>query len=614
MHSEVPEIRPALPSSSRSNANTAQAIAAKPRVGAARLLRSPLLLAGLFLAAFSIYHLAHAQFRDDDFVQIAALKGAVDYPHIGPLQLYSWMDGKPEHLKSMTADGPAPWFTGLGEIHNFFRPLGSLLLAADYGVFGLDPAGYFLHSALWYWALIVCVFLAFRRLGRPLEPAQGLPVGLSLFLFAVAASHFVTVAWAASRWLIVAATMVMAAVATHIRWRERSWSPGRPISMLLLGTGLLAGEAALSVFAYFVAYEAFIAEGNWKTRIRALALPSVLVLGYLVFYAWAGFGSAQGPYLNPLADPTAFAAAAPKRLLGFLGQIFVTGSFYGASDGRYVPVWGGLAVLLLALLLIPAWRDPERGWRRTLLWAAVGMIGSTLPLLARPPSPHVLIIPTIGASAIIAMSLRYWVNRLTTRGDSWSWLGSGLCLPFVFIHLVAAPYSWFIRSDQWEDRHEQMQQLYEHPVFNSLLADQKAVLLRTNRPEALFYTYFYRKVYDLPMPESWWVLSISGNAQRYARTGPDQLELTAQDGRAVVTSREHAETSMPRGHRTVHLSGLEVTPLETDGNGITRVRFRFEQPLESARYRFLHHIDATLTTEDAPAVGQSVALPAWPRR
>ncbi len=191
-----------------------------------RLFLSPVTVRVLLTLVITLPLLKYSQFRDDDYVQLGVLSGKLNYPWMGPFNLYGFISGNPHYIPGMISQGPFTWEMGVHDSDrvNFFRPLGSAFVSLTYKVFGLNPVGYTLHSISWYIAAVVFFgFLLMRIFPRTGNCRRLLAVYIALIMFAISSSNCFTVMWNAARWIIIAVTLSLAGLLAHIKWREDNW-------------------------------------------------------------------------------------------------------------------------------------------------------------------------------------------------------------------------------------------------------------------------------------------------------------------------------------------------------------------------------------------------------
>jgi hypothetical protein len=567
----------------------------------ARLPLSPLAWGIAAALIVAVPQLRFAEFNSDDYSHLAVLEGIEIHRGMDSLHLYVFLDGSPDLVARRMAEGPTAWYSDPSATIRFFRPLSSALLALNHRIAGLEPLGYAIHSLLWYLLLIVLVSLLYRRI-FPTPSGGGSHPGtyLALVMFALSSSNCSLVMWSATRWILISATFGLAGLIAHLRWREEGWMPGLPLSLLAFSAAFLAGEASLSVLAFLAAYEIVGNPQPLRQRVTALLPPGLLAAGYLLFYKGMGYGSTSvRAYLDPFENPAGFLVALPTKVAAMLGELFLgipsaPWFFPAMRSGRAM---AGLAAgVLVTLFIYPCWQRSARRQRRRVLWMVAGMLGSLLPLAARAPNPHILLIPFVGGAFLVSFAGCYWWRCARERLDARSGLAALAGLGFAFALLIRPPFVWFGFGPGWRQAHDQLEQFHTQSIVSDVLPGQKAVFLNFNSWALEFHGYYYRKVMGLPMPDAWWHLSRSPLEHRYRRTGANTLELEVMNGglAAPALSRQGDVRSLP---------GLEITILEMGPEGITRVRFEFDHELTHSAYRFMVWRGGTLESAEVPAVG-----------
>ena len=149
---------------------------------------------------------------------------------------------------------------------------------------------------------------------------------------------------------------------------------------------------------------------------------------------------------------------------------------------------------------------------------------------------------------------------------------------FLAAALLLAFWYWF--AEEWQENHQQEEAFHRQSVLNQLLPHQKAIFLNFNNWTYDFHGYYFRKLYDMPMPESWWRLSSSSQPRRCQRTAEDTLEIE------VIQESQTGETgpTSPDKNHVIRLRGLRITVLETGPMGPTRVEFKFDRSLDDDIY------------------------------
>jgi len=563
-------------------------------------LRNPLFGAIVVAALLGLSELPFAVFMADDLIQVGELEQVSPCTWLGPHQLYTISDGVPDHVQAMKETGAFPWFFGPTFKMAFFRPLSSLLLTLDHALWGLHPIGYRLQGALWFALLVVGLALALRC---TLPGASG---ALALLVFTISGIHG-SLFWTATRHIAIAGALGMLGLACHLHWRERGWRPGRWLAPLGFTLALAAGEAALATVAYLFAYELVGRRDPLQQRLRAGAPMLLLVTGYLVLFEWLGLGTSSGNgYFDPLRAPLAFVTVLPGRWLFLLGAMVAGGSadvWILRPDLR--PLFGGVGaalVLLIAILLRTVWPGIASDERRSGRFWIAGAAAAAIPFAGAPIGSRCLVLPMLGGSVAIALVLRHWWLWLRRQPGPRHRLAEAGCILLAAIHLGTSPLQRLATPAamrQLMNSHlaEAMQQA---DLDAAQLSSQRVVVLRAPDLVVGLHAYFYRRLYRLPMPQSWRTLSWTRAEHRFTRTSVDALELEWVDGALDAPT-------MTSG-TVVELDGMRATVLAAGTRGPTRVEFKFDRPLDDVALQFLGWREGRLLRIALPPVGQTFSL------
>lgn len=584
-----------------------------------KVIKSPIFWGILAALIVVVPQIDHYRFLSTDTVHAGVLEGVVDYPGLGPFTLYQFSDGTPRHNAELASGGHWPWLIHPNWKLSFCRHLPSALIALNHKICGLNPAGYAIHSLLWYIALIIMLGLLVCRLvpgpeGKGAHPAAYLTV----IIFAFAFSNSYALFYGAARWIIMTAFFGLAGLLAHIKWREQDWKPGRILSPAAFFLALLCGEAALAVMAFLVAYELFGRKEAVKKKAAALLPAAILAAVYLVVYRLIGYGAENmGLYTNPLNDPLAYLAALPVKIAAILGEMFFgTIYFWGLNPilpSRQLPILlaGAAVLVVMGFLFFPMRSAASPARRRMFDWILAGTFASMLPLSSATIGGRVIIIPFIGGSIVLAFILHYWGQRLRRNLKSpVAWIGGLFCLGLFFFNLLLSPYAWFSGVRELSTYVDMWEKTQKETVLNDILPHQEAVFLNDSPDISwLHEAHYYRKIKRLPMPRSWWQLSFSSGKHRYTRTAGDTLEMQIVEG-SLPETYDYLGLTTPgnvlKKGNVIHLTGLRATILDIDKKGLPRVEFKFDQPLEDERYRFYKFHETKLQLVTPPAIGETI--------
>jgi hypothetical protein len=554
-----------------------------------------------------------AGFYADDYLQLAKLESVASAP-VRLASLFTFAPGGAA-TRDLIADGSAPWWTTPRLQIRFFRPLSAALMLADHALFALHPLGYHLHSLLWWLLWLGGTALLFRRL---FSARLGV---LAFALFAVDDAHWLPIGWIANRNATVAMACVVWGLLAYLRCREDGWRPGAWLALGAWALALLAGEVALSGLMYVVAYEllrdrpgdAGRLRGRLRPRLPLLAL-GLLLAGYAVLYRLTASGvRGSGAYINPLGDFTAFIRAVATRVPAQFGAL-VFGSpldLWLVTPLQPIFVAIGLVAIVAAvpwfLRATHALPAPDRNSAR---WLALGSALSLIPTSAGLLGERSLAAASVGSAAMLAVLLRHgWKRLREARHFRRVALGVGVIALAIPNLVVAAPWLVtklvFLRAngralEQLAATADQGTPARARTVLlwsdDFLIGSYTAAIARIGRPGAL---------------PSFRVLAMAPVDLQMTRVAPDELELSCSEGSLLISEWERLFRAdgepLPAGS-VLPLSGLTVRIMQDVGGRPSRVRFRFDVPLDDASLRFVEWRGRRLVPVELPALGETRPL------
>ncbi len=563
-------------------------------------LLSPLVIALFAATLLGCELFIFSSFMADDFILLGKLEGVSPLPGESPAELYTLADGSPEGMQAVKNRGAFPWFFNPHFKMRFFRPLSAMLLALDHRLFGLEPLGYTVHTLLWFLLLVAALGFLFKRT-LPEETGK-----IAILIFAVSGVHYIVLFWASSRHILTAAALGAWGLYTYVRNREDGWKPGIYLAPFFFLLSLLAGEAGIGMAAYLAAYE-ITRRGEPLMKRFFQALPVLLVvLGYLIYYASAGYGAAGGSsYFSPLSEPSAFLAHLPPRLSSLLGAIFLGGlsdTFLRAPTG----MWPVLAVGIFFIGCIFFMSRPggalasrDKPYLKPWLW---GMLLAALPFCAAEPFSQRAVIPFTGGSVIVAALVVHWKTQTRKRKGFIPRLWGVLGVTLLIIHLFMGPTVRIFSPGMLKKlMNTKLASAMETlPIPETGLKDKKVIIPASPGLVIGLHSYFYRRLHRLPMPQSWWVLSWEPCPHHLHRTGETSFALELID-------RPGAFPYIKTG-QTITLDGMTATLKERRANGTVRVECELDRPPREGAYIFLAWKDGSLHPFQLPPVGERMVL------
>ena len=509
----------------------------------------------------------------DDFVHAAMVRGTFPSPR-SPFDLYNFVSNGDRAL--LIDRGVLPWWTHPHLTIRFFRPLASVLRWADMKVLGDHPLLHHAHSFLW-WALAV---LAARSLYRKwLEPRAAI---VATAVFALAPCHATPIAWLANREVLIALVFGALAISHAARFREEGGARSMLVATAFYTLAMLSGEYALAFGGY--AFASFVFErGTIARRAGAFATFLVPAIAMLVTRHALGFGnSGSGFYRDPFTQTELFVSGMPRRLARIVVDAWL------ASESGWVmdvaPWLVALAIvpliLVIAIPLRATLADQPDDRRRTALACVLGSLLSMVPMVGVAPSARLLGIVMLGTAPLVALMLdRAWFVAQPVAGRF-----GVFAVVLAFFHLVHGPVTTFLQSKLYYDISnaflERARALSER--CDDKPEEAKIVLARSSWEIVLFLPFALRD--DNRLPAKWWVLSLSPHALMLRRSDR-VVELLVPKGRGYFPTGPNdlfrSEDHPLHAGDEVTVPGLHATVLETGERGPARLRFEFDQKLES---------------------------------
>jgi hypothetical protein len=559
----------------------------------------------------------------------------------GKLDLFNFVAADAAERRALLGTGRLPWWTA-PDIHlAVLRPLSSALLYLDYRV--LDgphhPRRPHLHSWLW-WLLLMAAVASLLGSVLPLPAAA-----LGVLIYALDDAHVLPVTWSANRSELIAIALVIWGLVAHVAARKRGFRAGRPIALLLVALGLLAGEHALGPLAYFVAFELVAGEGCLRRRLAALAPLAALVVAYLMLRTGLGYGLAGSSfYIDPLAEPLRYMSASAKRLPLLLADL----AFEFAAEWQYweppwyrallelhwfPPTWVTLArlqqiqpvlgLLAAALASIAAWRlcrAPVAHPRRAVGWLLLGGLLALLPMCGALPMGRLTLAAAVGFDAALGWLLWRLCSHVVGSGVLPARVGAVLAASsLIALHVVYASARSLREVSYYALRSRLEEQWVLHAELpDAELAGKNVIVVSSADWASQFFLPFVRHLHRRTLPASSEVLSAaSGAPHQLLRVAPRVLDLrlpAAPSGNSFSNSAYRSESARFRAGEWYPGPRFNVAIVATADGQPIHLRFVFPVSLDDARYVFLYPTTAGLVRLQLPRVGEQLSLPApaWP--
>lgn len=539
---------------------------------------------------------------NDDFFQHLALEGAIPFGHFGPTTLYDFTGG--QQVLPWIERGFLPWQTHTELSLRFFRPLASLSITFDHELFGRAQLPGHVQNLAWFVALLAVGVAWFKEL-LPTRQA-----GLASVLFAVAGGHTMNIAWTSARHLPISAVFGGLAVWLHVRQRSLdqpgagAWVAWAPL-VLALG----ASEAALASVALIVSYEILGRTDSLGSRLKALAGPVSLGIGYLGYYVLAGYGvKHSGLYLSPFSQPFEFAQAAASRVPILVGELTgaVPAFLWGAAGASW-PVLVGLGCLFTALVVVLLVSAPlDASERRRVLWLGAGALAGVLPAVGGVLNGRMLILPCLAAAPIVATAIDATLQQSARHRLA----KAGACVLLV-MHLGIGPLVRVGLASMLAGVSQQQRALAQEADMSACPIDATGLIVTGADPSlslsgATSLAYYRPELID--RFRNIHVLSMAPQRQTLERSVDGSLVLTVEDGPRQTTLFEQLFRDEPLtpGY-ALDLQKLGATVVETERGLPTRVNFRVPEKSCLLLLR-----DRRLVSAALPSLGRPLVVPHEP--
>jgi len=495
------------------------------------------------------------------------------------LDLYRFLSGGPDN-RAKRAAGWYPWWLGDDVRYRHLRPLAEAAILAEYRLFGETPLLYRAVTVAVY-ALGVRLVLAFYRLlgGKERRARWG------ALAFAVAASHTIPVLFLSAQGDVISLVLTAGAMLGAARFiRDRAmW--GLVLAVVCYSLGLGVKEAVLPVAVLPVAL-VWVFRGRTRVRRRAVGVTALLVgigLGWLAVYAHGGYGADTFLMLDPVHAPLDYLAALPGRALVLLSTwpIPVNPFIFYFCPGWYwgLYAFGALGAIVLWLLARSYYRN-HRGEGDTAAMAFWAL--PFLPLLVcTVPDDRVMILPGIGLAYLAAV----WMTRPGIDGSV-----RVRALPVVLF--VALQISTVIAVSG-------IMRYMEHGATRLVTAAIDGFdraprpgdhLFFLNSPQNLDVLFAQDRCRWLTGDEGVQAGFLSDVASPRIEVMDDHtLRIEATDDALLTTFVGLMGRSRERPKRVgdvLDAGAFRAQIVGVNGEGVTAVQLRFDQPLDSDSYRF----------------------------
>lgn len=512
----------------------------------------------------------------DDYLHGAMVRG--EFPvHRSAFDLYAFVDDGDR--QALLDRGLLPWWSHPQITIRFFRPLSSALLFVDHRLFGAHPFPMHVHSLVW-WLFAV---LSVRSLARRLFPSSRVQL-IATAIFALAPCHAVPLAWVANREVLLALTFGSLALRRYADFRSTRALAPAALSLLLFALALFAGgEYALSFAGYVVAIDVVRRRETLVSRLTGW-LPFAIPAGvYMAVRGALHYGShGSGFYADPLHDPTRFFHKAPERLVTLLAD-----GWLSVDSTAWVAPW--MRTSLYVIVAVALWcgavafrraiAAQESEQKQNVTWMLIGSLASLTPVLAVVPSTRLLGIAMVGLSMCVAILLEFawWQDREPGFGRGMTAL---VAVYLGFAHFIHGPGSMWLKERALRDDARELAWKAGN-VAGALPPGSPARVGIVRGSAGMFFAPF-----ALPggqVPARWNFLAQGGHVLTQRRDD-FTLDVATPKHRGLYPEGDlnlyRSEDERLAVGSEVRVPGMRATILELQDGRPSRVRFRFDVPLE----------------------------------
>lgn len=555
-----------------------------------------------------------ADFTADDHLHRVIQRADTGIPGLAPrgLDLFTFSDGDEARIATLVDQGVYPWWTDPTLKLAFWRPLSSVTHAIDHALWPDSAAAHLAHSLAWHALALVVVWLLLSRL---FPPERRWIAVLALALYAFDDARGPVVGWIANRNALVAFVLGGLALVAHDRLRRDRWRPGRWVGPLFFSQALGAGESAIAVLAYLVAYALWLDRGSWRKRLVTFAPYLAVVVVWRILYAHSGYGVAgSGIYLDPGSDPVAFLGAAVTRV-PFLLQSAL--ALPWSDFASFYPVLGiALPMLLvagavLATIGLACARLLVRD--RLARFFATGMVLAAVPIASTFPADRLLTFVSVGALGLIAQLIAAVVTDRAQLGDGRARrLAVGIVAGLmILIHLVLAPPLLVARSRSMVAVARVLDRA--DASIPPAATDKTVIIVDTPSDALAGYVQIMRASRHEPRPAHLYWLAVATTVVSLERVDERTLRVTYDGGALRYDIDRMMRTPRSRPFHTgdrVALAGLaiEVTRITPDGRP-AEILAHFALPLEDPSLVWLRWEGKRYTPYRPPSPGGGDTFP-----
>jgi hypothetical protein len=556
----------------------------------------------------SLPALFHGFEVDDRLHRIGVLRqGKLAYLGKSPLDLFTFLDGKPEFAKSLMDVGIATWWTDPHARLSFFRPISSLTIWADHQ-FLKNPFLMHVHSLLWYVGTIAVAVALYRRFIR-----EAWIAGLAGFMFTVDHTHGLPVGWLAQRNTLTSGIFGLLSLYFHDRARRDEGRAREAIfAALFLGLALFCAEAALAIVPYLFAHAWTFDRPRWVRALLPFAPP---LLVWLVIYKLGGYGAhGSGLYVDPGDAPLSYLANVLRH-----GPILVASELGlpGIDFYPFLPLYAKAGMIGFSIVGVGLFLAAIRPLLRedpVIRFFVLGGMLSVLPSCATFPSSRLTFLTSFGILGALATIVAAWRDRASwfPQHGFARWRSMPIVLWCGLGHVFLSPAVYVFSLHQMTIFEKIVARLSVGVPEDPQIESQRMVVV--NPPEPAFAAYVMITRTDDGRPSPAKMLAFSSGSRDMAVTRTDASTVIVSSTIGLVHSATDLLTRDDRpfsvgDHVDLSDVSIEVTRINADGLPM-EAKFMFAHPLENEAYRWMQWKNQTLVPLPPLEIGETISFPA----
>lgn len=501
--------------------------------------------------------------------------------------LYQFLtDPKGNRAARMT--GEYPWWLADDVRYRHWRPVAERLLYWEFKLFGRNPAGYRIVNLLLYAAGVALVLKVFRRLTGDERLARWGALAFALFT-----AHTIPVIFISAQGdplsVVLVALICLGGMKYVTTGRLAPLGAAAMCYVLALGTkeSCLPVAIAPLLFEFFRRRDVEIdAERPRRLRRAAIASGVLITIGlvWLALYLRAGYGSNAAIMLNPGQDPIGYLKELPTRAIALLTSLVIPVNpflFYLRDRGRPALLAFCVAglILLMGLARMTYKRHRKReGIAAMALWTLMFM-----PLLVcTVPDDRVMMLPSIGFAFLAGA----WITR--DKSDAPAPLAKWALALFIVFHPVCVAIAC------------QIMHAVERKGVEALRVARAEFDRELKSGDCIFFlnstfdsnVLFVQPRFDALVGRHDVCAAFLSDLEDPIVTRIDDrtLRLHAKEGGQFFDGflgKMSMSGNRPRREGdTYKAREMTATMTKLEGDRVVEAEIRFEDPLESERYRF----------------------------